>query len=395
MRIHWSKTVLLAITVSLPYGGLTAPCKQKTPSPRGLYKVYSHTLGTNRKCSGQVLEIREAQPIIPIIPIPKPVLPPIIPKPIAPKPVEPAPVPPRPHEPAPPPKPIEPAPPTSGSGIQCKRAPGDACPNIARFEDANLEALRVKGRDAQAALVVAQRAKPVKDVDKASVSDNYAYEDYENVELNLGEDEMQWLTHGGAQAPFSGTRNGWTKTTIRNKDGQNEKLDNIILDTYQGKEDRAMVIADSRNRENDKAPPEDKLRWTDMAMFSWKKFCEDKGIQPREVRYWLRNNIQGGDSAIETQTAIDGAITRTKGDPGQINTFRSDPDAPGITTDELAAFQLIAGTAHGHRVLLMLKDFPETMKNVRIESFSVTTRDTEAADEEYNILIKFGLIDNP
>lgn len=42
----------------------------------------------------------------------------------------------------------------------------------------------------------------------------------------------------------------------------------------------------------------------------------------------------------------------------------------------------------------MLKDYPITMKNVRIELLSVTTPATRDATDEYNIVIKFTKVEN-
>jgi hypothetical protein len=45
------------------------------------------------------------------------------------------------------PRPLEPAQPNLGLGLQCKRAPGDACSNVAPYDDAELETVCAKGRD--------------------------------------------------------------------------------------------------------------------------------------------------------------------------------------------------------------------------------------------------------
>jgi hypothetical protein len=156
-----------------------------------------------------------------------------------------------------------------------------------------------------------------------------------------------------------------------------------------------MVIVDSRNKENDLAAAKDKALWSDMVMFDLKKAFNSDKIKPDELRYMVRSSIQGGSSAERTQGYIEAAITRTGSDRAKSNTFRSDPEAPGILPDEIAAYQLLAGSDHVHRVLLMLKDYPTTMKNVRVESLSVTTPDTEGADDLYNIVIKFTKVDNP
>jgi hypothetical protein len=58
------------------------------------------------------------------------------------------------------------------------------------------------------------------------------------------------------------------------------------------------------------------------------------------------------------------------------------------------AYQLLAGLDHVYQVLLMLKDYPTTIKNVRIKSLSVTTPATKDATDKYSIIIKFAKIEN-
>jgi hypothetical protein len=132
-----------------------------------------------------------------------------------------------------------------------------------------------------------------------------------------------------------------------------------------------------------------------MVMFNLKQAFRTAKIKPNELRYIIRSNIDSSSSASKTQGYIEEAIKRIKGDRAGVNTFRSDPAAPGVLPDEVAAYQLLAGSDHVHRVLLMLNDFPSTMKNVRVESLSVTTPATEGADDVYNIVIKFTKLDAP
>jgi hypothetical protein len=127
-----------------------------------------------------------------------------------------------------------------------------------------------------------------------------------------------------------------------------------------------------------------------MVMSDWRKACAldtEDSLRPTLLRYMVRNNIESGTSANKTMDMIDVANKRTKGDPAKVNTFRRDPAIPGITADELAAYRIMACTNHGHRVLLMLPDYPATIKNIRIGSFSVTTPATIGAGKEYSIVM--------
>jgi hypothetical protein len=327
--------------------------------------------------------------------VPKPIVPAIIPVPVVPKPITPKPAAPKPVEPVPPaPRPLEPAQPNLGSGLQCKRAPGDACSNVAPYDDAELETVRAKGRDAQASLLETQRANPLpQDINRATVSTKYEHVVAPNSAPPISPDETGFLGQDGLQVSFS-TGSTWTISTTRNQAGVNPKMDNNILETYINPKDRGIVIMDSRNKENDLSAPQDKLPWSDMVMFDFRTAFQTAGVNPNELRYMIRSNIDGASSADKTQEYIEGAIVRTAGDRAKVNTFRSDPNASGVTTNELAAYQLLAGSDHVHRVLLMLKDYPTTMKNVRIESLSVTTPATKDATDEYSIIIKFAKIEN-
>ena len=210
----------------------------------------------------------------------------------------------------------------------------------------------------------------------------------------MDEEEIEFLGQSQLQVSYTSDR-VWIQATTRNQAGVNPKLDNIILDTSTSSKDRGIVISDSRNKENDLAAGEDKVPWSDMVMFDLTRAFRDAEMKPSELQYMIRSNIMSGSSASKTQGYIEEAIKRIKGNRSRVNTFRSDPAAPGILPDEVAAYQLLAGSDHVHRVLLMLNDYPSTMKNVRVESLSVTTPATEGAEEVYNIVIKFTKLDAP
>jgi hypothetical protein len=356
----------------------------------------------------QRLVIREAGPaIIPVIPIPKPVVPIIVPLPkpivpVAPKPITPKPTTPKPIKPVPPPfKPHEPAQPNPNSGLRCKRTPGDACSNVTPFDDRKLKSIRTKGRDAQASLLATQKANPVaQDIDRAAMPTEYDRIVVRKHSPPIESDKIGFLGQNDVQVSFSMEKT-WTMSTIRNQAGRNPKIDDnileyfTVLESFISPQDRGIVITDSNNKGNETAAAQDRLRWSDMAMFDVKDAFRTAKIDPSDLEYIILKSIHDGLSAAKTQEFIGAAIKRMAGDRGSVNTFRSDPDAPGITTDEIAAYQLLAGSDHVHRVLLMLKDYPTSMKNVRIESLSVTTPATRDATDEYNIVIKLAKVENP
>ncbi|USP75888.1 hypothetical protein yc1106_03162 [Curvularia clavata] len=352
----------------------------------------SLTLDVSYYTTRFTLELGPAIP--PIFPIPKPVVPVINPFPITPKPITPKPITPKPVSPKPiSPKPAEPAQPP-GSALQCKRAPGDPCTNVATFGTPELEGIRNKGRIVQADLLVTQRANPpAQDVDRADLARQYTHDHTDRQALPLPTDETGFLTANNPPVPHS-LQNDWYSYTTTNLQGSGGKLPQPILRTHMNPKDRVMIVAESFNGEHDLLKS-GKMRWSDMAMYDLKEAFKTGGVNPDELKYMVRHNIEGGGSASNTRNYIEKAIEITQGDRANVNTFRSDPYAPGITPQELAAYQLLAGSDHVHRVLLMLKDYPATMKNVRVESLRVYTPDTPGTDDGYHIVIMFTRVDNP
>jgi hypothetical protein len=250
-------------------------------------------------------------------------------------------------------------------------------------------------------LLATQKADPLaQDIGRATVPTKYDRIVVKKHSPPIDSDKIGFLGQDGIQVSFS-TEKIWTLSTTRNQAGLSPKIDNDILESFTileffiSPQDRGIVITDSSNKGNDTAAAQDRLPWSDMIMFDVMDAFRTAKINPNELRYMIQNSIQGGPGAAKTQEFIDAAIKRTAGDRGSVNTFRSDPDLPGITTNEIAAYQLLAGSDHVHRVLLMLKDYPTSMKNVRIESLSVTTPATRDATDEYNIVIKLAKVENP
>jgi hypothetical protein len=292
----------------------------------------------------------------------------------------------------------------------CKRAAGGSCKNVEvpkynEQTEAKLFNAQKKGDEASDDLVEAQKVRPLKDVARASVDSRYDVEG-DDAAGPIGAAEREYLNEDGLSVNYDVGPKAWRHTTIRNKeqDRLTQKTDNIILETYENPKDGTMIINDSRNKDNDDLleGPDDgsfpkgrSLPWSDMVMHNWKTAATKAGLKPNSLKYMIRNGVGKGSSAKETQELIHAAITRVKGDVKKVNTFRGDPEIPGITGEELAAYQTIAGSTHAHRVIKMLTDYPETMQNVRIESFSVTTSETEASDSEYNIVIKFTTVEDP
>jgi hypothetical protein len=133
------------------------------------------------------LAIRNADPGIPFIPRPRPLIPePIIPAPFVPRP--------------------RPGPGSLGTSprVTCKRAVGEACPNIPAFNDEFVDGYKEKGLIRQQALIEKQRAQTLKDVDdpKRDVAGRYdiRVED-DDVDIALDADERRWLESDDLNIP--------------------------------------------------------------------------------------------------------------------------------------------------------------------------------------------------
>jgi hypothetical protein len=132
---------------------------------------------------------------------------------------------------------------------------------------------------------------------------------------------------------------------------------------------------------------------TKLADFAkWRTACKDKKwadppIVPSELKWLVRDNIFTEDEG--TEKAIDAAIAKVtadgKGDPAAMHTFRRTS-----TGDELAAYQLIAGTSHGDRVNKMLADYHGEMKDLKIDAFHVFNPQTTRGNEYHMIVMEFG-----
>lgn len=363
-------------------------------------------IGVDGKCSARALQARDARPAVilpkPVVPKPEPIIP-VGPKPGVPvTPGSPGHMPeilpnqPKPVEPIPQPKPVDPAPqPLPGNPAPvCKRTPAGNC-QVTKFQEKYIEDIRAKGEGSQADLESKQNVPNPVDVQRDPVSTNYQGQgvDEDIPYTYFGQADDFWLNKQFSDIRYTDDVE-WRTSTIRNKgadtSGENA-ADNSILTTHERPEQHTMIIADSQNAEKDllRGQP-GMLRWSDMVMNNWveaSKAVKSGAMNPNELRYMIQNNIRDGESAQQAQIAINAAIIRNKGDGTTMQTYRSDPKLAG--DDELAAYQLIAGTAHGDRVLKMLGDYPQTMKNVRIESFSVFTPKTVPGPGEYAIMIKF------
>jgi hypothetical protein len=180
------------------------------------------------------------------------------------------------------------------------------------------------------------------------------------------------------------TGHTWIRTGIRDPVNINDKPEGDVLDTFASMKDRALVIRDSRNIENDKAT-KNRLQWSDLTMASWKRACGTEA-QPDTLKYIFRENIAGGTSAQRTQALIDAAVAKAEMDPVKVNVIRSGM-VSGPLPAEITAFEILSGADHVNRVHRVMQDYPSTMKNLRIESLTMTTSCTTVADNEYNILI--------
>lgn len=364
-------------------------------------------LGAEGRCSNKNLAVREAYPepgIIPPIRIPDtPSTPPIAPIRPPGQPALPGRPPVHPGTPVITPviNPIK-VPDAPPNGPVCKRNPVGSCSDVTDFDAstwADVNTFRTKGADSQSALEKKQEALRNNDPNAKDatvtppLSDRYKGQNSGGEEPYWGVDEDNiddfWLTKNLPGANYKDIYNqDWRTDDIRNKDAKEtgpEAADNIILKTHEHPESGIMIIKESRK---EKDTEESGAKWTDMVMDNWVQACKDKETDPSDLKFMIRDNIHfDADvnkgrredmdkkvSAAKTQLAIEHALQRINADGTVPRTFRSDPKV--ANNDELAGYQLIAGTAHGDRVLKMLTDYPQTMKNVQIESFTVFTPKT-------------------
>lgn len=312
---------------------------------------------------------------------------------------------PQPEESAPRPTPSKPASPgPSGPPSRldepsyvCKRARGNSC------QPKDPETLERDGAAAQAALIKAQNPggnKEPQDLDRKYLEnlENYKLEiDRDHPFPPYDEDSGAWLEKLGVP----NFDEGWTNTIVRNKGapttgpaGQDNMIMYILQRSGGEGEPPILQIGLSNNAKLDESTGPERLRWSHMTMDIWLDTCRASGKRPEDLDYIIRDNIRSTkeknnkfrDSGLETQPGIEAAIAKVGGKRTEINTFGNDPKL--ASAEERAAYNIVAGAAHGHRVRKMLTDHPKTMKNVRIESFSVLTPETRGDSDAYDILIK-------
>ncbi|KAF2004677.1 hypothetical protein P154DRAFT_571887 [Amniculicola lignicola CBS 123094] len=378
MRFSTSNAILLAALIGAPLQALPLPC------PDG-------------HCLKQTLSLRDPSPGIPFIKPPKPIVP--VPRPF--NQIQPG----KPYK-RPPvlePKPGKPAQqkPESPPVPKCKRTgecsvsepPAAPAPPASGFDDAS-EAVRARGQQSQQTLDDTHRTSPPRpDAQREPISKSYDIEDDFNPPYTQDEDAifLEQLIPNFKYNSFD----DWRQTLVSNKGAkknakEDEKPYLDMLETYDLAEIRTMVIAQSKNKELKAVEGDPPLRWSDMVMEIWRTAATKANINPSELRFMVRDNIRTQNRA--TEKAIDDSIAKVtangRGDPKAMQTYRRDS-----TGDELAAYQLIAGTPHGDRVLRMLGDFHTELRNLNIQAFHVfrpTTINGPRQSKEYAIVIQFG-----
>lgn len=333
-------------------------------------------------------------PVVPVVPHPPAPVPP--PKPVdpvpPPKPVDPVPEPPKPAVPVPKPE----TPRISDEDNICKRGDkisGSKC--ALPLSSDSLTAFGVKGQEDQASLLKIQRDPNALDVQRNFIGDKYEYQLMADQRNPVNADEMAFLGDSKISLPGWIKSDSWVLSKISNPEKINKKLERDILQTYENPQERAIIVHESFGQERDLVPEAEKARWSDMIMYNWKKACERTGTAPDTLNYILRESIRSGDSATRTKELIDAAIKKVDGKREEVNVFRSGTTNVVGSPAERTAFEMLAGSDHVNRVLKMLADYPQTMRNVRIDSLSVTTSDTKTSEDEYNILIKLVKVSTP
>jgi hypothetical protein len=179
----------------------------------------------------------------------------------------------------------------------------------------------------------------------------------------------------------------WVHDDIRHP-GQDNILYRPILETFESKDQRAIVVKNSWAKEDD---PNGVLRWSDMTMSNWRNAAGD-GV--KDLKFIVRDNIQmittvaSDGTKLNTVKAIDEAFTRMKTPNSQTLVLTLNRSAGH--EDELAAFKLMAAQTHVARVYQMLKDFRNVLGDLDIAKLHLTTEHNLVTPDQYNIVIELG-----
>ncbi|KAF2759575.1 hypothetical protein EJ05DRAFT_526242 [Pseudovirgaria hyperparasitica] len=185
---------------------------------------------------------------------------------------------------------------------------------------------------------------------------------------------------------------GQGQTWVRNE-VKDPTTGDSILDTCAAPEQRALVIKQSYNIENDQSK---KLRWSSMTMSNWREACKSKGTRTEDLNKIVRDNIlegKGTDSTtskgvqLNTYYAIEEAFEVMRADVKK--TLTLNPINPR-TANELKVVELMTAQTHISRVYFMLKDYRTELGNKNIKLIHLMSEDHEKTGGRVHIVLELG-----
>jgi hypothetical protein len=268
---------------------------------------------------------------------------------------------------------------TTNTGSDTGTQPPPAAPAgpivASTFSDPTQESIRASGQVAQQGLddAIAQN---LADNNKGSLEANgYQREGDDSSQYPIptfnGNDGSGYLLD-----PFEidGNSGDWTIAMVTN----NPPVE-PILEYAANKNQATLIVKNAYNNKNDanrneNSPnyqPQNLMKLRDMNMDNWRDAVTNPNPKDTSTTtvQGLKNIVINDVVTTDTQTSIDAAFAITGIDPSTMATFHS----MATTANELAAYQLIAGTVHGNGIVKMLSDHHVELGNLRVTAFNVFT----------------------
>jgi hypothetical protein len=243
------------------------------------------------------------------------------------------------------------------------------------FSDQTQERIRISGQTTQQALddAIAQN---LADNNKGSLEANgYQRENDDSSDYPIatpnGYDGSGYLLD-----PFGidGSSGDWKIEIVANNPPGEP-----ILDYAANKKQATLIVKNAYNKDNDanrnpdnpNYQPQNLMTLRDMNMDNWRDAVANPNPNDASTTtiQGLKNIVRNDIVTTDTQTSINAAFAITGIDPSTMATFHS----MATTANELAAYQLIAGTAHGNGIVKMLSDHHVELGNLQVIAFNVFT----------------------
>ncbi|KAF1987328.1 hypothetical protein K402DRAFT_420547 [Aulographum hederae CBS 113979] len=171
--------------------------------------------------------------------------------------------------------------------------------------------------------------------------------------------------------------------------GKNPQTDLPILETYESKDQKAVIVKNSWGKSEDPNPA---LSWTAMTMSNWRAASGD-GV--KDLKFIVRDNVQSVNTVssegitLNSVNAINQAFTRMDAPKQDTLELSLDRNSPNV--NEIAAFELMAAQTHVARVYQMLKDYRSELGNLDIAKLHLqTNKQNPSTVAQYNIIIELG-----